>query len=145
MTTTFATSAASLAILPESVRVVARVVTPLPVAQMTDTIIEMARDVRVVVVVVVLQRDAFAATRVVTLLEIVARLKNDAIDAIKRVIMPKSVRMMWRVVRVIIVESLVICSVIVPMSHRRRPSTTKCAIDAISQVIWQEIAIITWI
>jgi len=119
----YATSAASRVILLESVRAVA-MVTHRTHAPPTDiATIEMAvvvvvvRDVRVVVE----PRDAFAATRAVILRVIVARLKRDVIDAIKRVTMPKSVRTMWRAVRATIVASRVIYNVIAPMSPHRRP------------------------
>jgi hypothetical protein len=75
-------------------------------------VVVVVRDVRVVVE----PRDAFAVTRADILRVIVARLKRDATDAIKRVTMPKSVRTMWRAVRATIVASRVIYSEIAPMS-----------------------------
>jgi len=120
----YATSAASRVILLVSVRAVAMVThrTHAPPTDITTiemvVVVVVVRDVRVVAVVVE-PRDAFAVTRAVILRVIVARLKRDAIDAIKRVIMPKSVRTMWRAVRATIVASRVIYNVIAPMSPHR--------------------------
>jgi hypothetical protein len=96
--------------------------------------------------VVVVKHVVTDATSQATLLETAMRLKRDAIDATRRVIMLKSARTTLSRVRAITAASRVICSVIAPRSRRHLKKLNGLragfAIDAIRPAIWLGIAII---